>query len=507
MPSPELDPAQITAADGDLREFIRLTEQTGELVRVSGADPNLEVGALYELSLEQDEPPVLLFDNLKGCSPGYRIVVNTRTAQIFTEGRGLEAVKAYRERRRRVGTPQPIPPEQIETGPVCQNILVGDQVNVLKFPRIRWHEQDGGEYIGTECLVVTKDPDSDWVNVGSYRVQVQDEKTISVFIEHGKHGDVIRRKYWERGQSCPMLVSAGQAPILGRLAGNASKPGESEMATAGGRLGHAIRVVQGQITGLPIPADAELVFEGFMPPPEIESRAEGPFGEWPGYYASTSRPEPVLQVQAIYHRDDLIITGMPPAKPTLPGRQGYIPQSAGIWDALEAAGVPGIKGVWKMQGGGTRFITVIAIAQEHPGHAKMAGLVATGCGPAAYLGRLTVVVDDDIDITNPVEVLWAMATRWDPKTQTDIIDGCWTGHIDPILDPAKRESGDLTNSRMIIYAVRPYHWRHEFPAVNEVPRSYADQVREKWAPDLAFLRATRSLGRFASPAAGPSAQG
>ena len=491
MPRPELDQAQIVAAEADLREFVRLAEETGELVRIDGADPHLEIGALYELSLEHDEPPVLLFDNIKGYPPGYRVVMNTRTSQIFSEGTGVAAVNAYRERRRQAGPTRPIPPEEVETGPVCQNILVGDQVNVLQFPKIRWHELDGGEYIGTECLVVTKDPDSDWVNAGTYRAQIQDEKTISVFIEPGKHGDVIRRKYWDRGQPCPMLLSAGQAPILGRLAGNSSKAGESELATAGGRLGQPIRVIQGQITGLPIPADAELVFEGFMHPREVDSRPEGPFGEWPGYYASATRPEPVLQVQAIYHRDNPIIIGMPPAKPTLPGRQGYVPQSAAIWDALEAAGVPGVKGVWKLQGGGSRFITVVAIAQEHPGHAKMAGLVATGCGPAAYLGRLTVVVDDDIDITNPVEVLWAIATRWDPKTQTDIIDGCWTGHIDPILDPAKRDSGDITNSRMIMYAVRPYHWRDEFPVVNEVSQSYASQVRNKWAPQLEFLRGKR----------------
>ena len=77
-----------------------------------------------------------------------------------------------------------------------------------------------------------------------------------------------------------------------------------------------------------------------------------------------------------------------------------------------------------MPGGGPRFINVIAIEQQHAGHAKMAGLVAAGCGSNAYLGRIVIVVDHDIDITDTAEVLWAMATRWDPKTQTDIIDGC-----------------------------------------------------------------------------------
>ena len=99
-----------------------------------------------------------------------------------------------------------------------------------------------------------------------------------------------------------------------------------------------------------------------------------------------------------------------------------------------------------------------------------------------------IVVDEDIDITDSAEVMWAVATRWDPKTQTDIIDGCWTGHIDPILSPEKRESGDITTSRMIAYAVRPWHWKEEFPAVNMVDRDYAAEVRAKWQERLEYLR-------------------
>ena len=99
--------------------------------------------------------------------------------------------------------------------------------------------------------------------------------------------------------------------------------------------------------------------------------------------------------------------------------------------------------------------------------------------------------DADVDITNPTEVLWALATRWDPKTQTDIVDGCWTGHIDPVLQPEKRAVGDITNSRVIIYAVRPYHWREEFPRVNQVARDYAERVVQEWASRLDFLRDLR----------------
>jgi UbiD family decarboxylase len=163
-------------------------------------------------------------------------------------------------------------------------------------------------------------------------------------------------------------------------------------------------------------------------------------------------------------------------------------RAATLWDQLEAAGVPGVTGVWKMPGAGSRFIDVVAIRQLHPGHAKMAGLVAVGCAAAGFLGRLTVIVDDDIDITDPAEVMWAMATRWDPKTQTDIIDGCHSGNLDPIMSPEKRAVGDQTNSRMIVYAVRPFHWKDEFPKVNTVSKEYAEAVRRKWSGSLRFLQ-------------------
>jgi 4-hydroxy-3-polyprenylbenzoate decarboxylase len=133
-------------------------------------------------------------------------------------------------------------------------------------------------------------------------------------------------------------------------------------------------------------------------------------------------------------------------------------------------------------------MTVVSIKQLNSGHAKMAGLVAAGCSAGAYMTRLIVVVDDDIDITNHAEVTWAIGSRWDPKTQTDIIDNCWTGHIDPRLSPEKRDAGDISMSRMIMYAVRPFHWRQDFPRVNEIEKSYAVEMRQKWAGKLRFIK-------------------
>ena len=471
---------------GDLRKFIKHAESVGELEIIHGANADLEIGALFELSYDQLHPPVLLFDNIKDFPSGFRVLCNVRTAHFVSGDRNLEGLKAYRLGRKEMR--EPIPPRVVESGPIFENVYEGDAVDVLKFPAPKWHEGDGGNYIGTECMVVTRDPDSDWVNFGTYRVMVQDDKTLSVFIEPGKHGDVIRRKYWARGQPCPMSVSVGQAPILGAVASSPVRQGQSEYAVAGGSIGRPIDVVLGKVSGLPIPADAEIVFDGFMPLPEHDSRSEGPFGEWPGYYASHERPEPVLQVKAIYHRNDPIVTGWPPTNPTKRGAEVFLSRLAGIWDALEASGVQEIQGVWNLAGSGHRFTTVISIKQLHAGHAKMAGLVAAGCSAGAYMTRMVIVVDEDIDITNAAEVMWALSSRWDPKTQTHIIGGCWTGHIDPRLPPEKRESGDISMSRIIIYAVRPYHWKDKYPKINQVAPGYAEEVRLKWQGKLKFLQ-------------------
>src|SRR5262249_36914337 len=190
----------------------------------------LEMGALYELSLKQRHPPVLLFEDIKGYPSNFRVVMNVRFSRMFVGDHDLDALKAHRARKK--SKAEPIAPEFVNNGPICDNIVRGDQVNIRAFPAGHWHDGDGGPYIGTECLVINKDPDSDWVNLGTYRVQVQDDKTLTVFIEPGKHGRLICEKWWAKGKHCPMVVCVGQAPILGTVASTASRAGVGEYGTA-----------------------------------------------------------------------------------------------------------------------------------------------------------------------------------------------------------------------------------------------------------------------------------
>src|SRR3954471_21177574 len=122
---------------GDLRRCIEFAEEMGELEVIEGADPHLEMGALYELSLKKPIPPLSLFRKIKGFPENYRIAVNVRSSRVLNDGVGLELVQNYRKHRRQKS--EPIPPEFVATGPVLENEVTGEAVNILSFPAPKWH--------------------------------------------------------------------------------------------------------------------------------------------------------------------------------------------------------------------------------------------------------------------------------------------------------------------------------------------------------------------------------
>jgi 4-hydroxy-3-polyprenylbenzoate decarboxylase len=261
--------------------------------------------------------------------------------------------------------------------------------------------------------------------------------------------------------------------------------GRSELEFAGGLRERPLEVIEGPLTGLPIPAHAEIAIEGEVPPPKLEARDEGPFGEWPGYYSGgtigTGEPQPMIRVKALYHRRRPILYDEAPLWPGAP--KHALPIMAGtLWDQLESAGIQDIVGVFTY----TSYLVVVAIRQRYAGHARQAGRAAVNCAAAARNGRYVVVVDEDIDPTNLKEVLWAMETRVDPVRDIELVDGCWSTPLDPRMPPAKRESGDHTNSRAILYAVRPWEWRDKFPRVSRSERELREAVVEKYRSLLPF---------------------
>ncbi|MGH8526631.1 MAG: UbiD family decarboxylase, partial [Gammaproteobacteria bacterium] len=318
-------------------------------------------------------------------------------------------------------------------------------------------------------------------NVGCYRVMLHDKDKVGLYISPGKHGKMHYEKAMRAGKPFPVAMVFGQHPLLFIAASQAVPFGVNEYEWTGGLLGQPIEVMEGPLTGLRFPATAEIAIEGEIIPGE--SLPEGPFGEWPGYYASAQRAEPFVRVKALYCRNDPIICGAAPFKPTIHGMYRSCLRAATVWNGMEQAGVPDIKGVY-LPPPAQRFMIVVAIKQRYPGHARQAALIASQCRAAALLTRYIVVVDEDIDIWDSNELLWALCTRTDPVKDIDILRRCWSNPIDPIIPLSERGF----QSRGIIDACRPYEWMNEFPAVSGASAELKEKVIKKFGASLAGRR-------------------
>lgn len=463
----------------DLRSFIAQVERHSRLRRVDHADPNLEIGAITEVAAGMAERPALLFDNIRGFAPGFRVLTNPLNSPeraaialgIDPNLRPIDALRAWMVKRTTLVMRKPV---TVGDAAFLANSASGDAVDLAKLPSPVWHRDDGGPYIGSGSLVVMRDPDTGWINLGIYRVQVHGPKRVTVQFDHlGRHGAVIAKKYWDAGKNCPVAVVNGDDPALFVAAFEALPTGASELDFAGAIREAAVEVIVGPSSGLPIPAHAEIVLEGELLPTSVETLPEGPFGEFTGYYAADRRPGPIMDVRALHYRDNPILFGSPPLKPPL-FHVGLPFRAAGIWANLDAAGIGDIAGVWQHV---SSLMTVISLTPRYDGHAKRAALIAAG---SAYMGRIVVVVDDDIDPTNINDVLWAIATRCEPAEQLDIIRNGWSSSLDPRISPTDKARGVSSHSKMLIDACRPFAWRDQFPRPSALSTEEARRVEAKW---------------------------
>jgi 4-hydroxy-3-polyprenylbenzoate decarboxylase len=463
--------------DDGLRTWLTQADELGELRTIEGADWDLEIGGVTDILTERGKSPAVLFDSIKGFPQGHRVLVNSlgstrRLGLCLGMPQNLTPLEFVAEWRRRSKNLKQIPPTYVQEGPVLENFQGAEHVDLLAFPTPRWFEMDGGRYIGTGSVNITHDPEEGWTNLGTARVMIHDKNTVGFYIAPGRHGRIHRDKAFARGEAFKVAISCGHDPLV-FLAGALEVPyGVCEYDFIGGIREKPVEVLKGEFTGLPIPATAELVLEGECVPGN--EKIEGPFGEWTGYYGSSARPEPIVKINNVMYRDDPIILGYT--------RKWRAPLKAAlVWDDLEAAGVPDVRGVWYHEAAGAAYLfLVVSIKQRYPGHARQAGLIATECHAAAYLGRYTVVVDDDIDPTNLDEVMWALCTRSDPVKDIEILRRCWSGPLDPIIH--KDDKG--FNSRAVIDATRPYEWKDTFPPVSRSSRELRERVLGKWADKL-----------------------
>ncbi|MEE8348399.1 MAG: UbiD family decarboxylase, partial [Acidobacteriota bacterium] len=415
--STDEDRSDSQAGSQDLRDWLEQVEQLGKLKKIPGASWNLEVGVLTDLNVKSRKW-TLLFDEIEDYPAGYRLLTGclidasrvALTLGLSPDLHDLQLVKALRPKLAQIASNiDQFPSVEVSEAPFLANRQEGSEVNVQAFPSMLWHEKDGGRYLGTVDAVVTRDPDSDWVNVGTYRMMVHDQRHLGTHINASHHARLHAEKYWSRGQDCPVAISLGQHPLISLVAGMEVPMGVCEYDYVGCLTGRRYPVVKGPVTGLPIPADSEIVMEGYL---TQNLKREGPFGEFMGYYAGGTLENPVIRVEAVYFRNDPILLGTAGGRPPYDYSYYRCPlRAAMLWNALESSGITGLQGVWCHEAGYSRAFTVVALNQAYMGHAEQVGHLAAQLPEGIFGGKYVVVVDTDIDPSDIDQVLWAICSR------------------------------------------------------------------------------------------------
>ena len=450
----------------DLRDFIKQLENKGELVRVTHeVDPNLEMTEICDRTLRAGGPAIL-FENPKGFDAP--VLGNLfGTPERVAMGMGEESVEALRE----VGEllaflKEPEPPKGLKDAweklPVfkqvlnmapkvvskaaCQKIVLeGDEVDLTKLPIQTCWPGDAAPLI-TWALVVTKGPNKDRQNLGIYRQQViAKNKVIMRWLAH--RGGALDYKDWQEkhpGEPFPVAVALGADPATILAAVTPVPDSLSEYGFAGLLRGDKTEVVKCVGSDLQVPASAEYVLEGYLMPGEEAD--EGPFGDHTGYYNEVES-FPVFTIERITHRKDPIYhstyTGRPPDEPAILGlalNEVFVP--------ILKKQFPEIVDFYLPPEGCSYRMAVVSMKKQYPGHAKRIMLGVWSFLRQFMYTKFVIVTDDDVNVRDWNDVIWAMTTRMDPARDTTIIENTPIDYLDfasPVSGLGSKMGMDATN--------------------------------------------------------------
>ena len=481
-PAPRPKPIQ------DLREWLAKAEAIGELVRVSEpVDRDEDMSAVTYLLAKKQPSPAVLFERA-GLSDtnalGMRLLWNIlgpslkRTALSLEEPPDTPTVELIRRVKEKFKTR--IPPREVSRAeaPVYEHTLTGNDIDLDALPIPRHWPLDGGRYAGTADAVITRDPDNGYLNVGTYRMMVQGKRYAGLYLSPGKDALLHIQRAWQKGDAIEVAAAWGVEPLF-MLVGSQKFPKDiSEYEYAGGVKGEPIPVVRGTTTDLLIPANAEIVVEGIIPPQS--TKAEGPFGEFTGYYGRPESAAPLVEITAIHYRSNPILTNALMADYPSCEQSGFfaILRSARIWDDLEKLGVPGVKGIYSHPAAAGGFgMTIICLEQRYPGHAAQVLALAAQVPGGAYFTKWIIAVDDDVDPTDIDQVIWAMATRCTPGDDIDLLRNTWSTSLDPAQNPPEKR---LYGSKALINACKDYRHLKTFSKRSMLRKSVYDRVAARW---------------------------
>jgi len=451
-----------------------------------------EIGAIVRLNFAK-KGPALLFENIKDHK-------STISRQLFVGGLarasqialmlGLPMDASYekivdvvRDRFKKR-----ILPNITENGPVKENILSHDRINLFEFPVPKWHPKDGGRYINTFSAIVTRDPDTGILNVGMYRGMILDRNKIGVLLVPSQHWGLHYQKYQARGMRMPVAVVIGWDPALFFVAATPLPKDVCEYDVAGAVREKAIDLVKCETSDLLVPATAEIVIEGTISPDPNDFEEEGPFGEYTGYYGERLK-RPVIKVSCITHRNNPIyrgtLEGINPSWPNESSTIGSVHLAAITWNILESQGVPGILDLIPAP------ITIVKIHKSFQGQPRQVACALWGSSAAQYNYKFVIVVDDDVNIRDFREVYTSLCYRVNAAEKDIVIlEESFGSALDPSIPFEKRNElkyGSGLCDRILIDATKSFKhpnplWQGQSypPSSTELDNDVLQLVRMRW---------------------------
>ena len=450
----------------DLREFISLLEQEGELKRITAeVDPNLEITEIADRCL-RNGGPALLFENPKGSSVPLlaNLFGNTKRIALAMGQQDLEGLRDVGRLLAFLKEPSPpkgwrdlwqslpsyknvlnMPPAVRKTAP-CQEVVIAEEDVDLGFLPIQtcW-PGDAGPLV-TWPLVITRGPEKDRQNLGIYRMQkIGPNKLIMRWLSH--RGGALDFKEWQDkfpGEGFPVSIAIGADPATVLATVTPVPDTLSEYAFAGLLRNSKTEVVKSLTNDLQVPASAEIVLEGVIEADEMAD--EGPYGDHTGYYNEVER-FPVFTIKRITHRRDPIYhstyTGRPPDEPAMLGvalNEVFVP--------LLQKQFPEIVDFYLPPEGCSYRMAIVSMKKQYPGHAKRVMMGVWSFLRQFMYTKFVVVVDEDINIRRWEDVIWAITTRMDPIRDAVMIDNTPIDYLDfasPVAGLGSKMGLDATN--------------------------------------------------------------
>jgi 2,5-furandicarboxylate decarboxylase 1 len=464
----------------DMRSWIAALEAAGELIRIDKpVDPLTQMGALLYRSRDK----ALFFEKLPhnwrslGQAPA-----NLRQAALAFDTELETLVPRVADRMGRL-----IPPTLVEDGPVKELKLGPGQFDLTELPVHVAGRRDAGAVIGSG-LVVSKDPDTGRRNVSFHRLQIKGPNKSGILL-YPRHTWKNYAKYQARNEPMPVAIFIGHHPLYYFAAATTAAYGLDEFEIAGGYLGHPVPLVRCESVDLEVPADAEVVLEGHIPPHYRE--AEGPFSEFQDYYVTGTGNNPVVEYRFMTRRRDAIFKNLQNGSEMEGCVFHKVPMGAAIFRRLkDVGGGPNLHNVMVLPG---VFGLVVQMTPRAYGEAK--NLLLAALSSEYQHPKLAIAVDADVDIFNPAELLWALTTRVDPQRDVVVIPGTHNHAMDASLAELGAPGTELwqrLGSKMLIDATIP-------PPADAAARAAFERIR----PRNAGLR----LEDFAAEASLPLVRG